>query len=88
MEPRYYSVRMRASLHGRHVSGAEDLVDRAAVATTTGQFADRALTAGRVDEVVLQVEPVTTSPTEVPLLPLFTVAVELTETTAAARHLL
>jgi len=81
-EPPYYSVRMRASRHGCHVSGAEDLVGPAVVGTTTGRFVDRALAAGAVDELVVQVEPVTTTPTEVNLLSLFTVTVGHAEATA------
>jgi 6-carboxyhexanoate--CoA ligase len=85
---RYYSVRMHASRHGRHVSGAEDLVGPGLVATTTGRFVDRALAAGELDELVVRVEPVTTIPAAVPLLPLFTVAVEPIEAAGAAITLL
>lgn len=39
----YFSVRMRANTQGRHISGAERIVDAAHVAETCAQLAQRAL---------------------------------------------
>jgi 6-carboxyhexanoate--CoA ligase len=79
---------MRASHGGRHVCGAEDLVDPTVAAATTRRFVERALAAGAVDDVVVRVEPLTTAPVAVPLLPLFTVAADRAGAGAAAIRLL
>jgi len=84
----YYSVRMRASRQGRHVSGAEDLVVPDAAATTAARFVERALAAGPVEEVVVHVETLTRVPVTVPLLPLFTADVPVAEARLTARILL
>ena len=88
VEPPYYSVRMRASRDGSHVSGAEDLVLAERVATTTQRFVERALAAGKLDDLVVRVEPVTTAPAAAALLPVFTVDVEPEDAAAAAMTLL
>lgn len=53
-----YSVKMRASAGGTHVSGAERIVPRNAVANTLAQLAERALehSKGRPDFINLKVE--------------------------------
>jgi len=84
----YQSVRMRASHHGRHVSGAEDLVVPDAAAATVANFVERALAAGPVEEVVVHIETLTRAPVTVPLLPLFTVDVTAAEARLTARILL
>lgn len=79
---------MHASNHGRHVSGAEDLVAPDAAATTAARFVERALAAGPVEEVVVRVERLTRIPVNLPLLPLFTADVPAAEVRPTARVLL
>ena len=54
----YYSVKMRASEQGRHVSGAEKIVPGASVPKTVAALAERALThaKGKPDFINLKVE--------------------------------
>lgn len=83
-----YSVRMRASHQGRHVSGAEDLVAPENAAATAARFAERALATASFDDLRLRIEPLREPPTAVSLLPLFTVEVPAREAVKTTLELL
>jgi len=58
-----YSVRMRATVGDRHVSGAERIVSREKVEMTVDELVDRAIRKGCTrDQVVVNVEPLGATP--------------------------
>ena len=82
-EKDYYSVKMRASASGTHISGAEKIVPAAAVPRTVSQLAERALThaKGVPDFINLKIE----RPGEVLRLPSLPVTTNVTATAAEGR---
>lgn len=58
MESPLYSVRMRASCNGQHISGAERIVDEVAVSEATASLTERAMncSTGAADEIHCSVE--------------------------------
>jgi 6-carboxyhexanoate--CoA ligase len=53
-----YSIRMRAAIGDRHVSGAERIVSREKIDRTVGELVDRAIRKGCTrDQVIINVEP-------------------------------
>lgn len=63
MAPSLYSVRMRASLHGQHLAGAERIVDEAAVIEASSALVARAMDASHspADEIHCRVERIETT---------------------------
>ena len=80
-----YSVKMRASQEGRHISGAERIVPSAAVPAVVAQLAARALehSKGVPDSVNVKVE----RPGEIVRLKSLPVATNVTRTPAEGRAL-
>ncbi|MGN0855098.1 MAG: 8-amino-7-oxononanoate synthase [Kiritimatiellia bacterium] len=79
----YYSVKMRASEGGRHISGAEKIVPAAAVPKTVAALAERALThaKGTPDFINIKLE----RPGEIVRLPALPVTTHVTATAAEGR---
>jgi 6-carboxyhexanoate--CoA ligase len=68
--PTMWSIRMRASREGRHISGAEGLYENKEINKTINKYIRRALThpKGRPDEIVITVESLKRKPKEIPAL--------------------
>ncbi len=71
---KYYSIRMRASKKGHHVSGAEGIYERSDISKRVQLYADRALfhEKGIADEISMIVEELKEKPLKAPTLPLCT----------------
>ncbi|UCD36353.1 MAG: 6-carboxyhexanoate--CoA ligase [Nitrospiraceae bacterium] len=72
---KYYSIRMRSSKGGVHLSGAEGIYDPDVIGTIVKNYTGRALLhdRGGADEIHLAVEELTETPRKIPSLPLCTV---------------
>ncbi len=75
MSKRYYSIRMRASSEGVHISGAEGIYEGKDILDIVQSYTDRALQheKGRAEEIRLTVEELKERPIRIPSLPLCTV---------------
>lgn len=71
---KYYSVRMRASENGQHISGAEGIYREPDIVKKVKMYTERALyhEKGRADEIILMVEDLKEKPLTAPSLPLCT----------------
>ncbi len=70
----YYSIRMRASLDGRHISGAEGIYRADEIASIVRQYSERALRhqKGRAEEIRLAVDRLQETPRRISSLPMCT----------------
>jgi len=68
-----YSVKMRASLKGQHISGAERIVNEAKVKEVASSLVERALkhSRGKPDFINIKVELIKEEIKKIPLLPVF-----------------
>jgi 6-carboxyhexanoate--CoA ligase len=71
---RYYSVRMRSSKNGVHISGAEGIYEHDEVSDLVKEYSQRAFSheKGRADEIRLTVEELKETPRKISSLPLCT----------------
>lgn len=71
---KFYSVRMRASKDGTHISGAEGIYDKNHVSAMVQKYTERALSheKGISDEIILTVEELKERPLKISTLPLCT----------------
>jgi 6-carboxyhexanoate--CoA ligase len=71
---KYYSIRMRASRQGQHVSGAEGIYNEEDIIKKVRLYTERALyhEKGRADEIDMIVEELKEKPLRAPALPLCT----------------
>lgn len=69
-----YSIRMRASLKGKHISGAEGLYKEEDIGRIASGYSSRAMAhdKGRPDEVHITIERIDEAPLEISSLPLCT----------------
>ncbi|MDH4027595.1 MAG: 6-carboxyhexanoate--CoA ligase [Nitrospirota bacterium] len=70
----YYSVRMRSSKTGAHISGAEGIYEKDEIPNIVREYTDRAILheKGRADEIRLTVEELKEPPKKIASLPLCT----------------
>ncbi|MBI4827034.1 MAG: 6-carboxyhexanoate--CoA ligase [Nitrospirae bacterium] len=70
----YYSIRMRASKQGHHISGAEGLYKKEDIDKVVTKYSTRALSheRGKPDEVHISIDKVMGKPVTIPSLPLCT----------------
>ncbi|NOZ67929.1 MAG: 6-carboxyhexanoate--CoA ligase [Deferribacteres bacterium] len=70
----YYSIRMRSSQNGVHISGAEGIYDRHLISSMVQEYTQRALLhdRGRADEIRITVEELKETPRKIPSLPVCT----------------
>ncbi len=70
----YYSIRMRSSQKGLHISGAEGIYDRHLISSMVQEYTQRALLhdRGRADEIRITVEELRETPKRISSLPLCT----------------
>jgi len=71
---RYYSIRMRSTKSGIHVSGAEGIYERGDVINIVQKYTERAFKheKGRADEIRLTIEELKEKPRRISSLPLYT----------------
>ncbi|MCG6552171.1 MAG: 6-carboxyhexanoate--CoA ligase [Candidatus Magnetominusculus sp. LBB02] len=87
----FYSIRMRASQAGRHISGAEGIYNEALIDGTSSALIHRALghSRGKPDSITLTIEKIDEGQIiKIPALPICTCRVEDEDQAAAAVHAL
>ncbi|HBG93133.1 MAG: 6-carboxyhexanoate--CoA ligase [Nitrospirae bacterium GWF2_44_13] len=69
-----FSIRMRASKSGIHISGAEGICQKSEISKACGEYIKRALThsRGKPDEIVITIEKIKQKPKTISLLPVVT----------------
>ena len=69
-----FSIRMRASKSGIHISGAEGICQKSGISKACGEYIKRALThsRGKPDEIVITIEKIRQKLKKIPLLPVTT----------------
>ena len=86
----FYSVRMRASKGGLHISGAEGIYERPEVVKIVREYTERVFNheRGKADEIRLTVEQLKISPKKISSLPVVTLNIRRPETARKAVHTL
>ena len=71
---KYYSIRMRASREGHHISGAEGIYEKNGITRKVQMYTERALfhEKGMADEIKIIVEELREKPLKAPTLPICT----------------
>lgn len=69
-----FSIRMRASKSGIHISGAEGICQKSEISKACGEYIKRALThsRGKPDKIVITIEKIKQKLKKIPLLPVTT----------------
>ncbi|MBI5026015.1 MAG: 6-carboxyhexanoate--CoA ligase [Nitrospirae bacterium] len=82
----YYSIRMRASKEGLHISGAEGIYEKVEVIDVVQKYAQRAISheKGRAEEINITVEEIKERPLRISSLPLCTINTRTAETARKA----
>lgn len=83
---RYYSIRMRASKAGHHISGAEGIYEKSDIVKRVQMYTERAMfhEKGMADEIDMIVEELKEKPLRAPTLPLCTLNTRNPETVKRA----